>query len=415
MKGDFTRNTFDPAKHFSRVLMQQGRVTLDSDFNEQAAILLHYLRTLVTDLIGPASGPIHQCGFEIFCGASGLPVGDFHIGAGRYYVDGILCENETMVSYRLQPDPPVLEQLSAGEFYLVYLDVWERHICALEDDSIREVALGGPDTASRVRVVWQVKLKPLGTASATCAAAIRKLQDGILPMLRAGVKSEEDSTNPCVLPPEARYRGAANQLYRVEIHRGSNIPEGSPQKPTFKWSRENGSVVFPIEKLATDSKADTVTLTLRSLGPENRFGLTEGDWVEIVDDDYVLQNRAEKLLQVQAIHRDDLTVTLSGNLAPNVGQSTKHPLLRRWDHKANASSLADDNALLVPTANTWYELEDGLQVRGHPIRRHLSHGRLLVDSGADRAGRSRGGVAAGGAAAAWHRAPLRASGHRLGR
>ena len=31
MKGDFTRDTFDPAKHFSRVLMQQGRVTLDAD------------------------------------------------------------------------------------------------------------------------------------------------------------------------------------------------------------------------------------------------------------------------------------------------------------------------------------------------------------------------------------------------
>ena len=41
MKGDFTRNTFDPDKHFLRVLMQQGRVQLDSDWNEQAAILLH--------------------------------------------------------------------------------------------------------------------------------------------------------------------------------------------------------------------------------------------------------------------------------------------------------------------------------------------------------------------------------------
>ena len=30
MKGDFTRNTFDPTKHYSQVLMQQGRVQLDS-------------------------------------------------------------------------------------------------------------------------------------------------------------------------------------------------------------------------------------------------------------------------------------------------------------------------------------------------------------------------------------------------
>ncbi|MFX8500613.1 DUF6519 domain-containing protein, partial [Acinetobacter baumannii] len=52
MKGDFTRITFDPANHFSRVLLQQGRVTLDADANEQASILLHYLQTLARDLIG---------------------------------------------------------------------------------------------------------------------------------------------------------------------------------------------------------------------------------------------------------------------------------------------------------------------------------------------------------------------------
>ena len=40
MKGDFSRISFDPANRFSRVLTQQGRVTLDADFNEQADILL---------------------------------------------------------------------------------------------------------------------------------------------------------------------------------------------------------------------------------------------------------------------------------------------------------------------------------------------------------------------------------------
>ena len=45
-----------------------------------------------------------------------------------------------------------------GEKYVVYLDVWERHITALEDDSIREKALGRPDTATRTQVIWQVKI-----------------------------------------------------------------------------------------------------------------------------------------------------------------------------------------------------------------------------------------------------------------
>jgi len=62
MKGDFTRDTFDATRHFSRVLMQQGRVQLDADWNEQAAILLHYLQALAADLIGPHGGPANPDG-----------------------------------------------------------------------------------------------------------------------------------------------------------------------------------------------------------------------------------------------------------------------------------------------------------------------------------------------------------------
>ena len=36
MKADLTRNTFHPFRHFTQVLMQQGRVQLDADWNEQA-------------------------------------------------------------------------------------------------------------------------------------------------------------------------------------------------------------------------------------------------------------------------------------------------------------------------------------------------------------------------------------------
>lgn len=90
MKADLTRDTFDPLKKFTRVLMQQGRVQLDADWNEQASILLHYLRTLAADLIGPAGGPLGNCGFGLSLDAAFSE--DFRIGAGRYYVDGHLCE-----------------------------------------------------------------------------------------------------------------------------------------------------------------------------------------------------------------------------------------------------------------------------------------------------------------------------------
>ena len=38
MKGDFSRDTFNPRKHYAGVLMQQGRVQIDADWNEQQSI-----------------------------------------------------------------------------------------------------------------------------------------------------------------------------------------------------------------------------------------------------------------------------------------------------------------------------------------------------------------------------------------
>ena len=49
MKADLTRSSFDPLNNFSRVLMQQGRVQLDADWNEQADILLYALRRFIAD------------------------------------------------------------------------------------------------------------------------------------------------------------------------------------------------------------------------------------------------------------------------------------------------------------------------------------------------------------------------------
>src|SRR5690349_11898910 len=167
MKGDFTRDTFDPSNHFTRVLSQQGRVQLDADMNEQTAILLHYLHALAVDLIGPHGGPaditrINQnkqeeliqlnCGFEIIATEGRikqLPEADTKkndlidllkkskppllLGKGRYYVDGILAENPEYIAFSDQPGYPFLD--NGGDLqgnYLIYLDVWVRHLTSLE-------------------------------------------------------------------------------------------------------------------------------------------------------------------------------------------------------------------------------------------------------------------------------------------
>lgn len=404
MKADLTRNTFDRRKQFTRVLQQQGRVQLDSDWNEQVAILLHYMQTLAADIIGPYGGPEDNLGFEISFNPAPLSEeeqktlseeerrmledlkdGDFTIGKGRYYVDGVLCENESYVTYTDQPYLHGLERLG-DERQLVYLDVWEHHVTAIEDPGIREVALGGPDTATRAKVVWQVRVDngqvkggtrlPLDRDSIWASwreTWVKRWQPANRGMLKAkGREDTDEDADPCIISPEARYRGAENQLYRVEIHTGGEIAQdnGSDEDirrettdyeresetnagsvPTFKWSRDNGSVTFPIRDL------DGSVVTVESLGRDDQLSLKVGDLVEIIDDDYILQGRAEPLLRVEEVDATTMRVTLDGQPPSDVGRHpTKHPLLRRWDH---GSSSYDTIPL---REDTWLTLEDGIQI-----------------------------------------------------
>jgi hypothetical protein len=393
MKGDFTRMTFDPTKHYSRVLEQQGRVQVDSDFNEMNEIHRYFLRRLAADLIGPHGGPGDS--FKIgFPGASEVTPKGLRLSGGHYYVDGILCESYGDSSV-LGPEGfaiPGDDKLEKDGSYFLYLDVWERHVTDIEDEDpdkigIREVALRGPDTATRSQIVWQVRCRKAADANpdddfTDFIDRRNKLGKGLgLGSLRARAIRPTTADEPCLISPEARYRGAENQLYRVEIHHpGIAIPEGENTKPdpakvaTFKWSRENGSVIFPITKRHGE------VVELRHLGREKRFGLSPDDWVEIVDDDYTLQNRAEPLLQVKEVDRDNMRVTLKKAPPSNSKVGTdpeKHPLLRRWDHQSGGLKPGgpDDGAIPVVGTSTgdpdlqWViTLEDGVQTQfqAHP-------------------------------------------------
>ena len=65
MAGDISRSSFNPLKHFSGVRMQQGRVQLDADWNEQVDIATYLSRAAVGDLIGLAGAPSSDAGFGI--------------------------------------------------------------------------------------------------------------------------------------------------------------------------------------------------------------------------------------------------------------------------------------------------------------------------------------------------------------
>jgi Family of unknown function (DUF6519) len=390
MKGDFTRDTFDPIKQYSRVLMQQGRVQLDADWNEQTSILLHYLRTLAADLLGPHAGPTNRLGFRIITPnwsfernewepmesdqgrrdtlkATVLGDGDFVISAGRYYVQGVLVENHRPILYTEQvgypfSENPRPEDLKDKEL-LVYLDVWERHVTPVEDERIREAALGEADTCTRAQVVWQVKVLLKGQSTDfDCHRLDDLLSRTKLPRLRARASRGTSPPAPCSVLPKSQYRGLDNRLYRVEVHEvgGGNAP------PTFKWSRENGSVVYPIASLAG------TTAVVASLGRGQRASLKAGDWVEVCDDALALREQSGPLARVRAVDRDELRVTLEwpkeiADLPSYTEEDApgKHPLMRRWDH-AGALATHRGAVPVIESDNSgdgWIDLEDGVQIR----------------------------------------------------
>ena len=87
-------------------------------------------------MIGGCCAPENDAGYAITIDGANL-----RIGIGRYYVAGILCENDVSHLFTGQPDFPGAILPGASGRYLAYLDVWERHITALEDGDIREPAL----------------------------------------------------------------------------------------------------------------------------------------------------------------------------------------------------------------------------------------------------------------------------------
>lgn len=336
MKGDFTRLTFRPAKHYSGVLQQQGRVTLDADFNEHAEIERYRLRTLARDLVGPCGGPKGSAGFEITVDHSG---GQLVVGAGHYYVDGLLVANEDDCRFDRQPDLPtasaaLAQALGTPGRYLAYLDVWERVITAVEDPDLLEVALGGADTSVRLKVVWQVRLTPLKHGRHRCGAVSRR---------------RENRATLDMRPQSVGYTGLENRLYRIEV---DSVDDAGNAR--FKWSRDNASLAMPLAAI------DGTLLTLRNGQPNSADRLATGGWLELLDDAIELEGKQGQLVQIAAIAPAEWSITLTAAAAPLSDTATGvepslHPKARHWhavSYLASSGKTAD-----------WVALEDGIQVR----------------------------------------------------
>ena len=321
MSFDNSRYTFNPFKDYSSVVMPQGRVQVDADWNEFLAEMARRIQAGTLDTMGRAAYPLTTPDAFYISQTSPVTPWVVNIGLGRMYVDGLLAENHGLppgtwdpaleeLSGVPQPQPPTVSTSPAILFtqqpylpaagtgvagmtqylpkaaglYVFYLDVWKRAVTWLQDPTIVDSAIG-IDTSGRIQTVWQVRwttANPTGGATG-CAIPDSEI---LYPAQSAGQLTTQALPNPtsgpCCLTPGTGYTGLENQFYRVQIHKGG--PLGTA---TFKWSRENASVATSVISLATKGNAagkQATVLTVSSLGRDQVLNFTNGNWIELLDD-----------------------------------------------------------------------------------------------------------------------------------
>jgi Family of unknown function (DUF6519)/Right handed beta helix region len=439
MKGDFSRITGLNAKrkHYSGLLKQQGRVQLDSDWNELISVIAHQRGVRTIDTIGHCGAPIHNSGFEILHPGAGLLPSDLLIATGRFYSGGLLCETtpssklpvrgfhatnlsrvlvddtkidglniavgqwvqlltdeqpegiiaqvtaigagtitlsqnvssfasdhhpylRRLILFTQQPDRPtdaasaITYAPVAGQTDLLYLDAWERHITTIEDPEIREVALGGPDTETRSKIIAQVKVLP-NVGDVECGDdiarwnALTKAPNGRLTTRPVPVAAP---TNPCQLGESGGFLGLENRLYRVEIHDPGTLPG---TVPTFKWSRDNASYAYPIEDFFLDAGGTIYdTIRLSQNGKDDFLKIKELDWIEVSEDISDLSEDSRGTF-AQILKVDGNLLTLNTNVA--IHRNRPFPKIRRWD-----TSTQRLDKLTNITTGTGIQLEDGIEI-----------------------------------------------------
>jgi len=391
MKIDITRDSFRRDKHYHDVRWPQGRIQLDADLNELADIIAYIRETTGRDVIGQCGAPIDDPGFEIRSQGKSPVISrgrsSLMIGSGRYYVNGILVENDKKIAFTEQDgfnrfpdrfsDPVITASVLTPGSYLAYLDVWQHLVTVLDDQEIREVALPCPDTSARTKTVWQVKLKkidygeklaiekPKLTLDSVCCdeTFIEEVKKKEISTGRLNVRISPDTEliDPCETASRGGYQRLENQLYRVEIHNGGTLGEA-----TFKWSRENGSVVVlwdTTDKNATLEK--NADLLVNNPGGSAVTGFAPGDWVEVTDDERELCRVPGYFARLLYVDERKFTIDkVLDRTGPELTTGIsitefKNPKIRRWDScKANTVEIPVNPV----DKQGWIPLEDGVEI-----------------------------------------------------
>jgi hypothetical protein len=351
MSGDYTRMRYSARSGYIGVLEQQGRVRLDADGNELVESLDRRRRAECIDTIGHGVVPVTTNDAFLIKQVGGK----YTIGAGRAYVDGILVDcwgDDASQAFQADlgemrsPNPLAFENQPfhytnafpappANAPSIVYLDVWEREVTALEDPGLIEPAIEGIDTTTRIQAAWQVKALGVQAAPASCADTPPEWQALIAPstgVLSTATTPAPASGSPCTIDPVGGYTGLENRLYRVQIHQSGTVDGAGAAQ--FVWSQDNASLGAALLAI-TKVSPTTCQLTVSTVGRDKTLAFNVNDAIEVLDDfvEWSIRetNRGGTFVTVQQVDPEQLTLTVTPDISASFAVvPARNPRIRKW-------------------------------------------------------------------------------------
>jgi Family of unknown function (DUF6519) len=301
MGSDRARVTYDPTRMWRGVIAQQGRVSLEADWNESVDIQNAAVRDLTLDVVGPEGTP--DCGYavsSVSASSSGnASHQDLNIAPGVLYLGGERLQLLSAIKYSSQPDwldsatDPTYTAISAipasTTEELVYLTATEQEVSAVEDPALSDVAIGGPDTGQRLRILQRVRR--FATTATTCSDAFSQLQTewtkqgytfdqstmrlASTATLKVGFSTNPTQGTPCQPAATGGYVWPDNQMYRVEI-----VALDTSGEPIIAWGPDDASFIY--RATASPESGGTTTLTLATAPVDSNHYPQAGQAVQLL-------------------------------------------------------------------------------------------------------------------------------------
>jgi hypothetical protein len=337
MAADIARITYDPTREYRAVVRQQGRVTLEADENEAATLASEALRLETIDIFGPtaAIGDGYLVGSASGPGGISIHNGTFYLGGWRLELDKVL---------ELPGDPKAANPLTGN--FVVALLLTEQTVGAVEDTALREVALGGPDTAARTRLMQHFirqefngdtctdGQQSINTALANEGVTIEPatLQLVSSATLQAGFVPGPSSQDPCTPNAAGGYLGADNQLVRVTVIEYDGKATGK-----LLWGWNNASLLYRATPSGT-------TLTLNDTPVDQEHAPQKNQMVEILfteldlhDGNYIAAQQGHVTSVQDGYAPDNGTIVLQ-DLPVNYQNATNPLFVRLWQDEVTFQS-----------------------------------------------------------------------------